>query len=79
MQSFFIRLFDYFSKKKQFLKLELSAFPHAFFQTRVVSESAFSGQETLRLEHKLRTTINITKNSAASKKHTLTSCFHHVC
>ena len=56
------------------MKFELSAFHHA------VSESAFSEQETHMLEHKLRTTtVNITKNSAASKKLTLTSCFHHVC
>ena len=76
---FFIRRFDYFSQKKQFKNFELSAFRHAFFPTWFDFERASSGQETLRLEHKLRTTINITKNTAASKMHTPTSCFHHVC
>ena len=76
MQSFFIRLIDYFSQKGQFMNFELPAFRYAFFSTRVVSESAFSVQEKHMLEHKLgTTTINITKNSAASKKHTLNELF----
>ena len=51
-----------------------------FFPTQVNSERAFSGQEKHTLVHKLRTPkSNISENSSASKKHTLTSCFHHVC
>ena len=62
------------------MKFELSAFRHAFFPIRVNSESDFSRQELHVLGHKLRTTIiKITKNSDASKKHSLTSGFHHVC
>ena len=76
MQSFFIRLFDYFSQKRQFMKFELSAFRHAFFPIPVNSESDFSGQKLHMLEQKLRTTtINVIKNSDISKKHSLTSCF----